>query len=166
MQKELEKIKDNATIYDILKIEHRDVKKLFKQILDSERFQPDVYSNIKTALTLHITGEEKLFYPRLENNQETRSLALESYEEHDVGRKIIMDIDNASDMDTKYAKTKVLSEAIDMHIKEEEDDLFKKAKKVLSSEDEREIARQFMNEKMQNMPKMSSSASSAMSSNM
>lgn len=171
MQREQEKIKDNATIFDILKMEHRDVKKLFKQVLDSERFQDNVYMDIKTALALHMAGEEKLLYPRLENNQETRSLALESYEEHDLGKKVIMDIDNSADMDTKYAKFKVLSEAIEMHIKEEEDDLFKKAKKVLSDDDEREIARQFMNEKMQNMPKManmpnSSTTSPNMSSNM
>ena len=81
-------------------------------------------------------------------------LALESYEEHDLGRKIINDIDNSSDMDAKYAKVKVLSEAINMHVKEEEDELFKKAKRVLSDEDERLIASQFLNEKMANMPRM------------
>ena len=48
-----------------------------------------------------------------------------------LGKKIINDIDNTSDMDAKYAKVKVLSEAIDMHVKEEEDELFKKAKRVL-----------------------------------
>jgi hemerythrin-like domain-containing protein len=154
MRKEQEKINDNATIYDILKIEHRDVKKLFKQIVDEERYQDNIYMQIKTALTLHMAGEEKLFYPRLENNPETRSLVLESYEEHDLGKKIIDDIDRSTDMDAKYARVKVLSEAIDMHIKEEEDDLFKKAKRVLSDDDEREIARQFMNEKVEKMPKM------------
>ncbi len=154
MRKEQDKLRDNATIYDILKIEHKDVKKLFKQIIDEQRFQENIYTQIKTALTLHLAGEEKFLYPRLENNAETRVLALESYEEHDLGRKIINDIDNTSDMDAKYAKVKVLSEAINMHVKEEEDELFKKAKRVLSDEDERMIASQFLNEKMANMPKM------------
>ena len=53
---------------------------------------------------------------------------------------------------TKFAKFKVLSEAIDMHVKEEEDDLFKKAKRVLNDEEERVIAQDFMREKMANMP--------------
>jgi hemerythrin-like domain-containing protein len=154
MRKEQEKLRDNATIYDILKIEHKDVKRLFKQILDEERFQENVYNQIKTALSLHMSGEEKLLYPRLENNAESRTIALESYEEHDLGRKIIGDIDNTSDIDAKYAKLKVLSEAIDMHVKEEEDKLFKKAKRVLSDEDERTIAKDFMDEKMAAMPKM------------
>jgi hemerythrin-like domain-containing protein len=153
-RKEQEKILDNATIYDILKIEHRDVKRLFKQIVEEERFQENVYNQIKMALQLHMAGEEKLLYPRLENNAESRSIALESYEEHDVGKKIINDIDNTTDMDAKFAKLKVLSEAIDMHVKEEEDELFKKAKRVLSDEDERTIAKDFMDEKMANMPNM------------
>ena len=154
MRKEQGKLRDNATIYDILKIEHKDVKTLFKQIIDERRFQENIYTQIKNALTLHLDGEEKFLYPRLENNAETRVLALESYEEHDLGRKIINDIDNTSDIDAKYAKVKVLSEAINMHVKEEEDELFKKAKRVLSDEDERLIASQFLNEKMANMPKM------------
>jgi hemerythrin-like domain-containing protein len=154
VRKEQEKIREDASIYDILKIEHKDVKKLFKKIVDDQRYQDNIYMQIRTALTLHMAGEEKLFYPRLENNPETRSLTLESYEEHDLGKKVINDIDNTTDMEAKYAKVKVLSEAIDMHIKEEEDDLFKKAKKVLSDEDEKEIARQFMNEKIEKMPKI------------
>ncbi len=153
IRKEQEKIRDNATIYDILRQEHKDVKKLFKQIVDEARYQENIYMQIKTALNLHIMGEEKVFYSRLENNPETRNLILESYEEHDLGRKIINDIDSSTESDAKWAKVKVLSEAIDMHVKEEEDDLFKKAKKVLSDDEEREIAKQFMSEKMQNMPK-------------
>jgi hemerythrin-like domain-containing protein len=154
MRKEQEKLRDNATIYDILKIEHKDVKRLFKQIIDEERFQENVYNQIKTALSLHISSEEKVFYSHLENNAETRILAIEALEEHNIGRKIIGDIDNSTDMDEKYAKVKVLSEAIDMHIKEEEDELFKKAKRVLSDEDERAIAKDFMEDKMANMPNM------------
>ncbi len=159
MQEEMSKTKEmmrgNPTIYDILKQEHNDVKKLFKQIVDEQRYQDSIYMKIKNALTLHMAGEEKLFYSRLENNAETRQLVLEAYEEHDVGKKVINDIDSSSSDDVKLAKVKVLSEAIKEHINEEEGDLFKKAKKVLSSEDEHEIARQFVNEKMQKMPNMS-----------
>jgi hemerythrin-like domain-containing protein len=123
-------------------------------LVDGKRYQDDIFSQVKIVLQLHMAGEEKLLYPRLENNPETRTLTLESYEEHDVAKKVITDIDNSNDVDAKYARAKVLSEAIDMHIKEEENDLFKKAKHILSDDDEREIARQFVNEKMANMPKL------------
>lgn len=154
IRKEQTELKKNATIYDLLKLEHKNVKKLFKQILDEERFQNDVYMKIKNALQVHMEGEEKLFYPRLENNEATRLITLESYEEHEVGKKVINDIDNSTDDETKLAKFKVLCEAIDLHVEEEEGELFKKARKVLSTEDEHEIARLFMDDKMEKMSRM------------
>ncbi len=150
---EQSEMRDNATIYDLLKQDHKDVKKLFKQIVDQNRYQNNVYMQIKNALSVHIAGEEKVFYNRLANNSETRQLVLSAFEEHDVGRKVISDIDNSTEDDVKLAKIKVLNEAINEHIKEEEDDLFKRAKKVLSDDEGREIGRQFTNEKMQSIPK-------------
>ena len=152
LRREQEKLRDNATIYDILKLEHKDVKKLFKQIVDEERYQDSIYNQIRTALQLHMAGEEKLLYPRLENNTETRLLTLESYEEHEVSKKVMNDIDDTTDNEAKLAKVKVLSETVEMHVEEEEGELFKKAKRVLSNEDEQEIARRFMNEKMDKLP--------------
>lgn len=145
--------KDSPSIYDLLKQDHKDVKKLFKQIVESERYDANIYSQIRKALQVHMTGEEKLFYPRLENNEETRQITLEAYEEHDVGKQIMNDIDmsNKTEDDRLFAKVKVLSETIDMHVKEEEDELFKKAKKVLSHDDEHEIGRLFEQEKMSAM---------------
>ncbi len=148
IRKEQDKIRGNATIYDILKLEHKDLKKLFKQILDEERFQESIYSQIKTALELHMAGEEKLLYPRLESNAESRTITLESYEEHEVSKKIMNDIDDTSDIDVKFAKVKVLSKVIDVHFEAEEGELFKRAKRVLYDEDERLIAKDFLDEKM------------------
>lgn len=150
---ERRKSKEGPNIYDLLKKEHKDVKKLFKQIVDSERYDDNVYMQIKKALQVHMAGEEKLLYPRLENEEETRNITLEAYEAHDVGKQIMNDIDmsNKSEDDRMLAKVKVLSETIDMHVKEEEDELFKKAKKVLSHEDEREIGRLYEENKMASM---------------
>jgi hemerythrin superfamily protein len=161
IRREQEKLIDNASIFDILKMEHKDIKKLFRQIADSGRYQDNVYNDLKTAFAMHMAGEERYLYPRLENNAETRSLVLGAYEEHDLCRKIISDIDKSSDMDIKFAKAKVLGETIDMHVKMEEDNLFKRARRVLSNEDEREIAQQFMAGKMQNLSGMAAEAASA-----
>lgn len=147
------KSKIGQSIYDLLKQDHKDVKKLFKQILESERYDENMYAQIKKALQVHMASEEKLFYPRLENNIETRILTLEAYEEHDLGKQIMNDIDmsDKNEGDRMYAKVKVFSKAIDMHVKEEEDDLFKKAKLVLSHDDEHEIGRFFEEEKKKAM---------------
>lgn len=145
--------RESPNIYDLLKQDHKDVKKLFKHIVDSERFDSGAYAQIKKALKVHMAGEEKLFYPKLENNSETRLLTLEAYEEHDLSKQIMHDIDmsDKNEEDWLFAKVKVLSEAIEMHVKEEEDDLFKKAKHVFSRDDEHEIGRLFEQEKMKTL---------------
>lgn len=142
--------REGPNIFDLLKQDHKDVKKLFKKAVDSERFDSDSYNQIKKALKAHMAGEEKVFYPKLEKNSETRILTLEAYEEHDLGKQIMNDIDmsDKNEEDWLFAKIKVLSEAIEMHVKDEENDLFKKAKNVLSHDDEHEIGRLFEQEKM------------------
>lgn len=152
IKKERKEMEKNPTIYDLLKLEHKDVKNLFKQIIDKESFQENTYDQIKKALTMHMEGEERLFYPRLQNAPETRMTTLEAIEEHDVGKKVLSDIDNTTDNDDKLAKLKVLSDTISHHVDEEEGELFKKAKKVLSSYDEHELARLFMTEKLNKIP--------------
>ncbi|XHH09469.1 MAG: hemerythrin domain-containing protein [Candidatus Bathyarchaeia archaeon] len=153
MEKEQQELERNATIYDILKLEHNDIKKLFKQMIENESFQEETFSDIKKALTLHMDGEEKILYPLLKKSDDTRLITIESYEEHDLAKKVINDIDNASasDGETKFARAKVLSEVVNQHVKEEEDELFKKAKKVFTKEEEQRMAKQFMDEKMAKM---------------
>ena len=145
--------KKNLTIYDLLRQDNEDVKKLFKQIIDPQRYQDSVYSQIKKALTVHMVGEEKLLYPKLENKNETRQLVLESYEAHEVEKKMIdyVDMTSSTDSESRFAIVKMLSEAIDESIKEEEGDLFKKAKRVLSDNEANEIGRLFKKEKMSSM---------------
>ncbi len=134
------------SIYSILKEEHKEVQKLFKQILDSEKFQADIFSQIDQALTMHMQGEEKHFYPRLTDSDETHELTLEAIEEHNAAKQLQSTI-ASSDSEVQFAKTQVLSEMIEHHVEDEEKELFKAAKKVLSKEDENEIGRLFLEEK-------------------
>ncbi len=150
--------REGPNIYDLLKQDHKDVKKLFKQILDSDSFQENIYATASKALMIHLDAEEKVFYAKLVDNQESRTETLEGFEEHDVARKVMKDIDASTSNDVKYAKLKVLDELVSQHVDDEESDIYKKAKKVLSKEQEQEIAKQFMNEKM-NMMNMPSSPS-------
>lgn len=128
---ERRKSKEGPNIYDLLKKEHKDVKKLFKQIVDSERYDDTVYMQIKKALQVHMAGEEKLLYPRLENEEETRNITLEAYEEHDVGKQIMNDIDmsNKSEDDRMLAKVKVLSELSICTLKKRKMNFSKKQRK-------------------------------------
>ena len=139
----------NPNIFDLLKQDHEAVNNMLKQIVESEVFNPETYEQAKKALKAHFAGEEKLFYSRLENNREIRSFVLEAYEAHDLGKQIMIDIDMSENFsaDWLFVKVKMLSLALLMHFKEEENNVFKKAKNFLSVEDEQALGKLFVQEK-------------------
>jgi hemerythrin superfamily protein len=137
-------------IYELLKKEHMEVKKIFKQIENEESPAADrldeAFLKIRSALTVHMEGEELYFYPRLEQNDSSKADALEALEEHGVAKKLLMEIgqDPKEDVDHRKAKLKVLGEVIDDHVEEEESKLFSRAKKIYGKKEAEEIAGQFM----------------------
>ena len=69
--------------FELLKTDHRKVEQLFSQLESANgKRKLEVFKQIKTELELHTQIEEKIFYPALEEPEETHDLALEAYEEH------------------------------------------------------------------------------------
>jgi hypothetical protein len=80
--------------------------------------------------------EEEVFYPPLRENKKTHVIVLEGYQEHHVADLILDELlELPSDSEMWQPKVKVLQENIEHHIEEEEDDMFKKARKVFSEEE-------------------------------
>lgn len=135
---------ESEDIFDILKSEHRQVEKNFKKIINDH--DTTVYSQTLNALMVHMNGEEKLLYPKLEANSNTRLWALKAYEEHNAGKAFAGNI-NSSNVDDKWiAQVEVLCEMISNHIDFEENKMFPAASKnVISKEDAMEIGRTYRN---------------------
>src|SRR6185369_1519468 len=80
--------------------------------------------------------EERLFYPRLKKADATHELTLEALAEHALVKKLLKELDASSKGNEAWAaKAKVLMENVRHHIREEEGELFKQARKVLSREE-------------------------------
>ena len=123
--------------FNLLKADHRKVEDLFSQ-LEAARGQARlrVFDQIKTELDLHAHIEEKIFYPALEKPRQTHELTLEAYEEHAVVKKLLRELSRAKTANEEWqAQAKVLQESVEHHVQEEENELFKKAAKVLSKEE-------------------------------
>lgn len=139
-------------IYQLLKKDHSKVKGLFKQIKskskEAKRSPEEIFSEIEDELTMHIEGEEKAFYSALEQDENAREMVLKSYEEHTIAKTMLRDMSSLSKDDERWsAKLSVLREVVEHHIKEEEDELFKLARKCLKKNQIQEITRQFEEEK-------------------
>jgi len=145
-----------STIYSILKKEHKEVKEMFEQILDDKKPSMMIFNKIMNALQPHMSGEEKYLYPAIkkadESKEENTFIVDEAFEEHKWAKALAAEICKMDENDEMWLpKVKVLSDMIDHHVEEEEGEVFKDEKKVLSKEKEEEILTQYIQEKK--MPK-------------
>jgi hemerythrin superfamily protein len=93
----------------LLKGDHDDVKKLFKEI-EAEEDQGAIFNQIKEALEAHATIEEEIFYPAVKKarSEEVKDEVREAYEEHKQVKALLAAITEISPEDESYsAKIKV-----------------------------------------------------------
>jgi len=130
-------------ILDELKDDHKAVSDLFKEIEKTgetnDAYRRSIFREIRSKLELHTRIEETIFYPRLEGHEETDDIVREAEEEHKIVKELLDELSAMHTVDEQWnAKLTVLQENVEHHVKEEEGELFKKAKKVLNK-DEREV---------------------------
>lgn len=118
---------------DLLEHQHRQVEKLLEQ-LESPKVDVDAtLRKLADALTAHIAIEEKLFYPAIRKLDP--ELILEGLEEHAMGRFALKRLLGTPTRDHSLkSRLKALKELMTNHHKEEEKDLFPKARKAMSND--------------------------------
>src|ERR1700682_436587 len=106
---EIEMPKDNDAL-SLLKSDHEDVKKLFKE-LEAEEDQEAIFNQIKGALEVHAAIEEEIFYPAVKKarSEEVKDEVREAYEEHKQIESLLAQISSIRSADETYdMKIKVL----------------------------------------------------------
>ena len=116
----------------LLKQDHRDVEEMFDDFEEAKSGDKKaaLAQKICQALTVHAQLEEELFYPALRDAASDAADALDEAEvEHTSCKQLIADIESMSSDDELFdAKVTVLGEYVRHHVKEEEGEIFKKAK--------------------------------------
>lgn len=130
--------------FTVLKADHKKVAGILEKIdATTERgvkTREDLFKQLKTELDLHAHIEETILYPALEQAEETRDITLEAYEEHRLVKQLLTELDTlGKDEEQWTAKFTVLKENIEHHVEEEEDEMFKKARKVLSEKEAEDL---------------------------
>lgn len=137
---------------ELLRSDHRTVSGLFREFkaAPSGERRSDLARAIRDELDLHATVEEEIFYPALRQAfaaAETERLE-EAYEEHRVVRELANEASSLLPEDERLpARVEVLRENVDHHVKEEEGELFAKARQVLSAERREELGRRMQERK-------------------
>ncbi|HVL51661.1 MAG TPA: hemerythrin domain-containing protein [Actinomycetota bacterium] len=128
----------------LLKQDHDEVKKIMEK-LDSTtergvKTREELFTKLKNEMEVHEIIEEEIFYPALKEHPKAKEIVLEGYEEHHVVDTIIGEISAVPyDDETWGAKFSVMKENIEHHIEEEEGDMFKTARQVLSKQELEEL---------------------------
>lgn len=127
------KTKSNDAIA-LLIADHKKVKDLFEQFEGlsdrSKASKKKIADEICMELTVHAEVEEQVFYPAVRNPIKDEDLMDEAVVEHASAKELIAQILEMDPGDDLYdAKVKVLSEQIEHHVGEEEDEMFPKVRK-------------------------------------
>jgi len=119
----------------MLEADHKKVEGLFKQyealgdrsVVNKKK----IADQICLELTVHAQVEEEIFYPAVRGPIKDGDLMDEAVVEHASAKELIAQISDMDPGDDLYdAKVKVLSEQIEHHVKEEEEEMFPKVRKT------------------------------------
>ena len=120
---------------DLLKRDHADVKKAFKEFEKAKYKDPrackDFLASICRDLEMHTTLEEEIFYPAVRGKFKDDDLMNEAQVEHNSAKQLIAEIEKLGGDDPMLkAHAQVLSEYVNHHVREEENEMFPKVKRA------------------------------------
>ena len=130
--------KANPDAIDLLMEDHAKVKKLFKSFekmkdSDDEEALEEIVTTACTELFVHSMLEKEIFYPaiRAQDDEELNELLAEAEVEHESVDTLVEKLSTVQLEDEMYkANFTVLAEYVDHHVKEEEDEMFPKIRKL------------------------------------
>jgi hemerythrin superfamily protein len=130
--------KQELDAVELLKQDHRKVEDLFKQFEklkdDDEDAAAEVIEAACAELKIHDKIETEIFYPAVREQaeeEEVEDLLDEAEVEHDTVRELIEKLEGMDPDDEKlHAHFTVLTEYVKHHVKEEEQEMFPKLKKL------------------------------------
>lgn len=127
----------------LLTKDHDTVKRLLEELVATtqraSKKRTQLSEQIKRELEIHTMIEEEIFYPAFrtagENKDDARQFFEALEEHHAVGDLVVPDLISTPVESEKFSgRAKVLKELVEHHIKEEEGEMFKRARKLMDKQ--------------------------------
>lgn len=115
----------------LLRADHGTVRGLFSfyEKTDSRKNRKSLVAEICCELSVHAQIEEEIFYPAVKAALHDRLLVPEATIEHDGIKELIAQLEGLEPEGEMYdARVKVLSEYVEHHVKEEQNEMFPRAR--------------------------------------
>jgi hemerythrin-like domain-containing protein len=134
-------------VIELLKQDHQEASGLMDELETADKGSMNttrqVFTQLKDALTLHTQIEEQIFYPALEQHEETREMVGEAHTEHDEVKEMLAEMTTMSPGSDEFMdKLTELRDSVEHHVEEEENEMFPKAERVLGESRLQEMGRQ------------------------
>jgi len=116
----------------LLKADHKTVSALFEEFQKSRSAgkKKKLVEQICTELTVHTEIEEEIFYPAVKAALKDQEMVPEANVEHASIKELIAQVKGAEPGGEMYnARVKVMSEFVKHHVKEEQNEMFPRARK-------------------------------------
>ena len=131
----------------MLKSDHATLKRLLRELNGTTdravKERERLVSQIEQEVKMHAQVEEEVFYPAFlakTENTDAEDMFYEAAEEHHVVDMVLPALKAANPKSHEFeAKAKVLKDLLEHHIKEEEGEMFVKARAIFSDEQLREL---------------------------
>lgn len=139
-------------LVQVLKKDHREMQGLCKKLKDTTsravKTRGDLFETLFNLIYAHTKAEEEALYSTLLEHEKFRDEIMEGYEEHHVVDLLMNEMKQQSfETEQWKAKITVLSELLDHHIKEEEEEIFPKVSRFLANETLIELGQAFLDKK-------------------
>ena len=123
-----------ADAISVLKADHERVEQAFRQFEKLDRHDTEACRRLALqvceALKVHTAVEEDIFYPALRDTLDDEEILNEAAVEHETASMLIEQLENMDADDPNYHATfTVLGEYVRHHIREEESEIFARARK-------------------------------------
>jgi hemerythrin superfamily protein len=115
----------------LLRADHKLVNDLFEEYESarSAKKKKELVTRICNELTVHAMIEEEIFYPAVKKALKDKELVPEATVEHDTLKYLIAEVEGKEpDGEMFDARIKVMAEYVKHHVKEEQNEIFPKAR--------------------------------------
>lgn len=116
----------------LLKKDHDEVAKMFEEFASADEDRKfELAASICSALTVHATIEEEIFYPQVREAIDAEDLMIEAEVEHDTVKYLIERIQEGEIDELQLsAMIKVLQEYVSHHVNEEQRRMFPRVRRA------------------------------------
>ena len=141
---------------ELLTQDHNNLRALFEELTTTTsrgvKKRTELVRKIEVAIRAHNTVEEEIFYPAFKkagDGKDDAKMYYEALEEHRAAGDLVLPdlLKTEPDSEKFSGRAKVLKELFEHHAKEEETDMFKRAKALLSKKTLEELGEQMAQRK-------------------